>query len=150
MAEADAVLLDDFDNPVGARIDQNGTVVHDRIAIVADAIFRGHIVIGDAFLGQYRADPHLLVIPIRRTMLLDCVTAKARALIDAKDPVDATDHTANNAADDGSEGTGGSFAFSRTSLNAIGDALLRLRHDGQGHCGRKGSNSDNTADHDIS
>jgi hypothetical protein len=111
MLEANA-LLDDLDDPVGARIDQYGTVVHDRIAIVAYAIFRWHIVISDAFLGQNCADPDVLVILIGRAMLLDCVTAKARALIDAKDPVDATDDTANDSADDGSEGAGGSFAFS--------------------------------------
>ena len=110
--KAIVVLFDDFDDPVGTRIDQNGTVVHDGVTIFADAIFRRHIVIGDALLGQNGADPNVLVIPIRRMMLFDRVAAKARALIDAKDSIDATDHAANNAADDGSDRAGSSFAIS--------------------------------------
>ena len=97
---------------MGTRIDQNGPVVHDRIAIFVDAIFRRHVVIGDALLGQNGADPNVFIIPIRRAMLLNRVTAEARALIDAKDSVDATDHAANDAADNGSDRTGGSFAIS--------------------------------------
>jgi hypothetical protein len=111
-SKAIAVLLDDFDDPAGPRIDQNGTVVHDRVAIVPDAIFRRHIVIGDAFLGQNRADPDVFTILIGRAMLLDRVTAKARTLIDAENAVDATDHTAYDAAHNCSEGTGRSLAFS--------------------------------------
>jgi hypothetical protein len=110
--KAVVVLLDHFDNPVGARIDQNGTVVHDRVATIPDAIFLRHIIIGDAFLGQNRADSYVLSILIGRVMPLDDVTAKARTLVDAENAVDTTDHSANDATDNGSEGTGGSFAFS--------------------------------------
>jgi hypothetical protein len=97
---------------VGARIDQNGTVVHDCVAIIPGAIFLRYIVIGDAFLGKNRADSYVLSILIGRAMLFDNITAKARPRIDAENAVDTTDHTANDAADDGSEGTGSSFAFS--------------------------------------
>jgi hypothetical protein len=41
---AAVALLDDFDNPVGARFDQNRAVVHDRVSVVPSAIFRRHIV----------------------------------------------------------------------------------------------------------
>ena len=112
MVESIVVLFDDFDDAMGARIDQDGPVVHDRIAIVADAIFRRHIVISDALLGQNGADPNVFVIPIRGAMLFDRVAAKARALIDAKDSIDAADYTADHAANDGSDRTGGPFAIS--------------------------------------
>ena len=97
---------------MGARIDQNGPIVHDRIAIFVDAIFRRHVVIGYALLGQNGADPDFLIIPIRRAMLFDSVAAEARALIDAKNSVDATNYTTNDAAHNGSNRTGGPFAIS--------------------------------------
>jgi hypothetical protein len=106
------VLLDDLDNAVGPRIDQNRTVVHDRVAIIPNAIFRRHIVIGDAFFGQNRADPDVLAILIGRAALLDDIAAKAGTLVHAQNPADATDHPANDAADDGADRTSSSFAFS--------------------------------------
>ena len=51
------VLLDDLDNPVRARLDQDGTAVHDGVAIIVHPVFRRHVVIGDALLRQNRADP---------------------------------------------------------------------------------------------
>jgi hypothetical protein len=39
-------LLDDLDDAVGSRVDQYGPVVHDRVAIIADAILSRHLVIG--------------------------------------------------------------------------------------------------------
>src|ERR1700732_4804743 len=96
VTKAADVLFDDVDNPVGARVDQNRTVVHHRVAIIPNAIFRRHVVIGDALLGQYGADPDILAILIGRGMLLDYITAKAGTLIDAQNPGDATDHAAND------------------------------------------------------
>ena len=66
-----------------------------------------------------------------------------------KDAGNATDDTANDAADHGANGTGGSLTVARTSLDATGNPL-RLRHNGQRNGGDKGSNSDKTADHDSS
>jgi len=97
------MLLDDLDNPVGARFDQNRAAVHDRVTIIPSAIFRRHVVIGDAVIGQDSANPDLLTV-------WDNIAVKAGTLVDAEDPVDATNHTANEAADDGADRTGGSFA----------------------------------------
>src|SRR5665647_3620244 len=58
-------LLDDLDNPAAARFDQNRAAIHDRIAILpGGAVFRRHVVIGDAFLRQNRADADVLAILI--------------------------------------------------------------------------------------
>src|SRR5471032_3095582 len=95
----EVVLLDDLYNPVGARIDQNRAVVHDRIAIVPRAIFRRHVVIGNALLGQHGADPDILTILIGRPMLFDDIGVKAGPLIDAEHPGDAADHSANDTTD---------------------------------------------------
>jgi hypothetical protein len=101
-------LLDDLDNPVAARFDQNRAAVHDRVTIIPSAVFRRHVVIGDAVLRQNRANPDILAILIGRAALLDDITAKARTLIDAENPGDSTDH----AADDGADRAGCSFAIS--------------------------------------
>jgi hypothetical protein len=82
-------------------------------------------------------------------VLLDDIAAEARTLIDAEHAGHATDDTANDAADHGADGTGGSLTVARTALDATGNPL-RLRHNGQRNGGDKGSNSDKTADHDSS
>jgi hypothetical protein len=148
-SEAAAVLLDDLDNPVGARIDQNRAAVHDRVAIVPDAVFRRHVVIGDAVVRQNRADPDVIAILIGGAALLDDITAKAGTLIDAEHAGDATDHAANDPANDGADRTGSPLAVPRASLNPTGDPL-GLRHDRERHGGDKGGNSDKAADHDVS
>jgi hypothetical protein len=121
-------------------------VVHDRVAIVPGAIFPRHLVIGDALLRQYSADPDILAILIGRAALLDHILVKAGTLIDAQDAGDATDHTANDTAHDGADRAGRPFSFSRASLNSTGDALGR-RCGGDCNCGGNGSDSDETADH---
>jgi hypothetical protein len=149
MINTAAVLFDDLDNPVGARIDQDRPVVHDGVAIIARAIFRRYFVIGDTFLRQHRADSDLLAILIGRATLLDGITAKAGAFIDAENSGDAADHAANYATDDGADRTGCSFAIPCASLNPAGDPL-GLHHGWQRHGGDNGNYSDKAADHDIS
>jgi hypothetical protein len=105
-------LLDDLDNPVGARFDQNRAAVHDRVTIIPSAVFRRHVVIGDAVLRQNRANPDILAILIGRAALLDDITAKSRTFVDAENPGDSTDHAANDTADDGADRAGCSFAIS--------------------------------------
>ena len=143
------VLFDDLDDPVGAGIDQNRAAVHDRVAIIPGAVFRRHVVIGDALFRQNCANPDVLTILIGRATLLDDITVKAWALVHAKNPVHAAHHPADHAADDRANWTRCSFAFPRTSLDPAGDPL-RLCCYRQRHASGKGSNSDETADHDIS
>jgi hypothetical protein len=41
-AEAGRFLtIDNFHNPMGARIDQNGSIIHDSVAILGNAVFCG-------------------------------------------------------------------------------------------------------------
>src|ERR1700738_4716805 len=109
MIKAAVVLLDDLDNPVGARIDQNRPVVHDRVAIFPGAIFRRHVVIGDAFLRQNRANSDILAALMGRWLALNNITAKAGTLTGAETPGDPPDYPANDTADDGTDRTGSSF-----------------------------------------
>jgi hypothetical protein len=144
-----AFLLDDLDNAAGTRFDQNRAAIHNRVTIVPDAVFRRHVVIGDAVFRQYRANADVLAILIGRTSLLDNIAAKAGTLIDAEHAGDATDHAANDTADDRADGTGCSFAIPCASFNSPGNPL-GLRHGRERHGGDEGSYSDKTADHDIS
>src|SRR5665213_1113907 len=135
MLDAEFVLLDDLDDAAGARLDQDRATVHDRVAIFTrGGVFRRHVVIGDALLGEHRANPNILAVLIGRAALLDDIAVEARAVIDA---------------DHGADRTGRPFAFARASLNTARDPL-GLRHDRQRNGGDNGSNSDKTADHDIS
>jgi hypothetical protein len=143
------VLLDDFDNPVGTRVDQNRATVHDRVAIVPNAIFLRHIIIGYALLRQNRANPDILAILIGRAVLLNDITAKARTLIDAENAGYSADHAADDTANHGADRTGRSFTVSRSALDPTGNSLA-LRGDRQRHGGDNGSYSDKAANHDIS
>jgi hypothetical protein len=142
-------LLDDFDDPAGSRIDQNRSVVHDRIAIFASAVFPRDVVISNAFLGQDRADPDFPAIAIRRVTPLDDIAVEAGALIDSQNTGHSSDDTTYDTADDRTDGAGGSFAISRASLNSA-RYPLRLRHYRERHGGNERNNSDESADHDIS
>src|ERR1019366_9691801 len=102
-------LLEDLDDPVGARFDQNRAAVHDGVAIIPNAIFRRHLVIGDALFRQNRADPDRLVIFVGRTALLEHIAVKAGTLIDTEHPGNATHHAAHDTADHGTVRTGGAF-----------------------------------------
>jgi hypothetical protein len=136
--DAVVALLDNFDNPMGARIDQDRAAVHDRVSVVPNAIFRRHIVIGNAFFRQHCADPDILTILIGRPALFDHITAKARTLVDAENPAYTADHTANDPADHGTDWAGCPLTVSRTALHSAGDPL-GVGHDGE--CHRRGKNS---------
>jgi hypothetical protein len=74
-------LLDNFDDATLARFNQHRRLVHHRIAIVAHAIFRRNIVIGDAGFRQHDIGAQRLRIAIgMRAVLADCVVAETRAV----------------------------------------------------------------------
>jgi hypothetical protein len=144
-------LFDDLDDPAGARFDQDRAAIYDRVAIISNAIFRGHVIVGDTLFRQDRADPDRFVILVGRAALLDHVAVKAGTLIDAEHPGDATHHAADDPADHGANRTGGAFAFTGASLDAARNpSVLGLRHNGKCNGGDEGSNSDKTTDHDRS
>jgi hypothetical protein len=147
--DAALVLFDDLHNPVGARFDQDSAAVHHRVTIVPNAIFRRHIIIGDTFLRQNCANPDILAILIGRVTPLNDIIVEAGTLIDAQNAGYPADHTANDAADNGTDRTRGSFAFSRASFNSTGNPL-GLHYDRKRHEGGNSCYSDKTTDHDIS
>jgi len=115
--------VDDFDDAMRSRIDQDGLVVNHRVAIFPHAIFRRDVVIGHAFPGKLGAHGHRPVISIRAAMLMPDVVAKARLLIDAKQAGDAAADGADSAADNRADRAGVSIAFMRPFSGAADNAL---------------------------
>jgi hypothetical protein len=111
------LLFDDFNYPMGAGIHQDGTVIHDRVAIVADAILGRHVVVCHTGLGQYRADADILAVTVRGIMTLGDIAMEPRSLIDAQDAIHAADHASNDASDDGPDGTGRPLSLTRPPLD---------------------------------
>src|ERR1700737_1180529 len=103
-------LLDEFDNPAGTRFDQNCAAIYNRVPIFPGAAFRRHVVIGDAFFRQNRANSDVLAILIGRASLPDNISATAGTLTDAEGSSCPPAPGANDPADDGTDGTGCSFA----------------------------------------
>ncbi len=57
-------LLDDFDNAACTRVDQNRTIVHDRITVAGrDVVFRRHVVVANALFRENGADGNRLAVP---------------------------------------------------------------------------------------
>src|SRR4051812_3368461 len=94
-----------------ARFNQHRAAVHNGVAIVPHAIFRWHLVIGHAGFRQHGADPDFLAIGVGRPSLLDDIAANPRALIDAQPPGDAAAHTADGAADHGTDWPSGALTL---------------------------------------
>ena len=117
-------LVDDLNDGVGSRIDENRLIVDDRVAISADAVFGRHVVIDDAVRRQDGAGLHRFAVPIGRMMFADDVIVKARTLIDAEQTVDAVGHPANDAANR----TGGGVSLIR-AIGRAADNALRLSAD---------------------
>ena len=57
-------LFDDFNDAVGAGIDENRAAIDHRVAIVMHAIFRWHIVIGYPIAGQVCAHPQFAIVGV--------------------------------------------------------------------------------------
>ena len=116
-------LVDHLNDAAGARLDQNRAAVHDGVAIVVDAVFLRHVIIGDAFLGQHGADANVLAVAVGGTVLFDHVAVEARTFIDAKHAI------AHNKimVIDGATVITGSFNFTKQAETENAENLLIIR-----------------------
>lgn len=98
-------LLDNLNDPVRPRIDQHCPLIHDGVAIVANAVFGGHLIVGDPTGGEFRTNPQFLLVPVGLWALLDDVLPKSGALVIGQAANDrsayASNYRSNRAADDG-------------------------------------------------
>src|SRR5829696_437734 len=103
---------------MSARINQHRPVVHHRVAIVANAVFGGHLIIGHAAGRQRGSDPDLLLIAVRGSTLPNRVLSKARALLVRKAPDDRPAHAAHNGPNGSSDDSTANSACGRPSSGA--------------------------------
>jgi hypothetical protein len=143
------LLLDNLDDAVGSRVDQNGATIHDGVSVLAHAILRRHIVIGNARFGEYRPNSYVFVVLIGRAPLFDDIRMEARPLVDPEDAGYAANDAADHATHNGADGTCRPVSIPGTSLNAAGDAL-GLACNGKQHRDGERGGSDKTTDHSDS
>jgi hypothetical protein len=79
-----SALLYHFDNSMCARVDQYGSVIDHRVAIIPGTIFLRHVIIRDPGLWQLGSHPYVAAVGIGRSVLIDDVGVKTRPLIDAQ------------------------------------------------------------------
>jgi len=80
--------------------------------------------------------------------LIDDVAMEAWTLVNAKNAGNATNHTADGAADNRANWTGSTLAFARPALNSARHTL-RLRYCWNGDNGKDGGGSEKTAKHEC-
>jgi hypothetical protein len=56
--------LNDFDDAVCTRVDENRSAVDDRIAMITNPIFRRNVIVGYAIARKICAHPNVTVIRI--------------------------------------------------------------------------------------
>src|SRR5918993_5897885 len=86
---------------MGARIDEQGAVVHDGVPVVANTVFGRHLVVGDPARRQHSPDPNLLLISMGARALLNDILLEAWPLLVGKTANDSAAYSA----DHGSHGT---------------------------------------------
>jgi hypothetical protein len=116
-------LFDDFDDPVGARIDQNCTIVHNGVAIIMNAIFRRNVVIRHTGFRQNCTHTDVLVVTKGGVMPFGDIAVKARTLIDPEHSIHASDHTAHHATDNSADRTSCTITLPRTTFHSSWNAL---------------------------
>lgn len=118
---AKVCLLDDLNNAMSSRVDQYGSIVDDRVAILGRPVLPGNLVIGHAASRKLGADAHFILIAIGRMPAFDDVTMETRPRVFGNAPRRGTGsgadrgpyRTADNATDDGaSDRAAGSSALS--------------------------------------
>src|SRR5829696_2196949 len=135
-------LLDDLHDRVGARIDKHRPLIHDRIAIVANAVLGRDFVVGQPARRQPGADAHLLGVVVGRDAALDHIAAELGPLLVG----DAADDGAADAADDGTDRP----AADRPGRGAGRGTALGLRRERRGKKGDEGARGKKVMSHESS
>jgi hypothetical protein len=101
-------LFDDLNDAMSSRVDQYGSIVDDRVAILRRPVLPGNLVIGHAAVRKLGSDAHFILIAIGRMLAFDDVAVEARPRVlgnaarrGAGSSADRSPYrTADNAADD--------------------------------------------------
>jgi hypothetical protein len=116
-------LLDDLDYAARAGVNQNRSIIDDRVAIFANTVFWWNFIVGDARFRKYCAHPHITFVAVRGPVFFDDIMPEARALIDAENSRHTADDPSDRAANNSSHRPGSPLALSCTAFDASGYAL---------------------------
>jgi hypothetical protein len=130
-------LLDDLYDAASMGINQNGSIVDDRVAIPASTVFLGHVVVGHARFGKLGTHPYLALIAVGRAVLFNHIPMKAGSLIYAQYSCYTADDPSDRAANDSSHRPGSPLAFARTTFDAFRYTLSRCRNWDDNRCRQK-------------
>src|SRR5918993_2952134 len=130
---------------MGARIDEQGAVVHDGVPVVANTVFGRHLVVGDPARRQHSPDPNLLLIPMGARALLNDILPKAWPLLISKAANDSAAYSANHC----SHWTANDSTADRSGRRARSSPTgLRLHGKGEGEQGESGSRRNCMSSHE--
>ena len=135
------LLLDDFHDAACSRFNQHRAAIHNRVTVIAYAIFGRDVVVADAFFRQNSSDSHIFAVLIRGPPLFDDVRPETRTFIDTEHAGYASNDTADHATNDCADRTSRPFTISRTPLDSSG-YTLGSGSNRKGYCDKNGSGSD--------
>jgi len=116
-------LLHDLDDATCPWVDQHRLIVDDGVSIIANAVVRRNVIIGDACFGKYRAYPDIAFVTIGGPMFFDDIAMEPRTCIHAKDAGDTPDNPANCATYNSAYWACGPFPISSSAVDAFGHSL---------------------------
>jgi hypothetical protein len=116
-------LLDHLDYASRARINQHRSIVYDRIAIIANTVFRWNLIVSDACFRKDRACSYIAFVAVRGPVFFDDIVTETRTCIHAKNARHAADDPSDRAAYNSAYRACGPLAFPGTTVDASFDAL---------------------------
>ena len=116
-------LLHDLDDATCPWVDQHRLIVDDGVSIIANAVVRRNVIIGDACFGKYRAYPDIAFVTIGGPMFFDDIAMEPRTCINAKYARNTADDTADRGAYDSAYRTCGPFPIASPTVDAFGHSL---------------------------
>jgi hypothetical protein len=119
----EAALFHDLNDPARPGFNQHDAVVHNRVAMLADAILCGNFVVFHARRRQHRAYLDLLLVSVRRRGLAHDILPEPGALVDAEEASDTAGNSTKHAADNSTHRSGCRGAFICAALSASDYAL---------------------------
>src|SRR3954470_1535429 len=120
-------LVDDLNDSMCGRIDQNSTIIHNRVAVFRHAILSRHVIIGDAVLRQILAHAYLTLVGIRGNAALLDIGSETRTRVVGDSASYRTNAGAHGCPDRASD-----YRPSNGTLcRACRSTILSIRNDGK-------------------
>lgn len=109
---------------MSTRVNQHRVSVDNRVSVRSGTrIFRRHVIVCHACIGEHGTNSKFVAIFVRRIMTLDNIAVEPRTIIDTQHTVHTAYHAADNAANDRSHGTSIVLTDTSAMISALWYAL---------------------------